>query len=52
MTEGDACLLGEKGSRLSGERLMMALGQDEFEVTPDRNEGLAMEMEIYVSYGQ
>ena len=46
-----ACLERREAASLEKERLV-SIGQDEFEVTTDRNEGLVMEMEINISCGQ
>lgn len=44
--------LERRGAALLKEERLMSVGQDEFEVTTDRNEGLVMEMDIDISCGQ
>lgn len=46
-----ACLDSREAVCLEEERLM-SVGQDEFEVTTDRNEELVMEVGIRISCGQ
>jgi len=41
-------LAGGKGCSLTGRGEAMTVGQDEFQVTTDRNEGIVMQMDMDV----